>query len=128
MTQVLTGLFPLFAALLERLTSSGAPSSGFRDSGPEGFDAGALLAAAPDGTGFLTSAPVEGFFAAAFSLARVMPFALSRSNSCFRPAAVVGIGGRSMFRGSDNLGALAGREEDFNDKSVSTRSNAVSDQ
>lgn len=59
-------------------------------------------------------APLAGddFFAAAFSLARVMPFALSLSISCFRPSAVVGIGGLSMLRGSEFLGAVDGVEVD----------------
>ena len=98
----LGAFLPLFAALLERLTSSETSSSPFTDSGADGFGA-----ATPPPAGF--------FFAAAVSLARAIPFCFNLSSSCFRPAAVVGMAGRSMLRGSEDLGVVVvvveGREE-----------------
>ena len=119
-TQVLTGLFAFFADLRERLTSSGTSSSGFTDSGADGFDV-APPTAPPDGRDFLAVAvsgcfgvaPAgEDFFAVAVLLARMIPFCLSLSSSCFRPAAVVGIGGLSILRGSADLGVVDGAEVD----------------
>lgn len=104
----LADLFPFFAILQERLTSSGTSAS----SGVEGLGAAPPAGGNVFWTGVFAPPAAGAFFAPALSLVRVMPLAFSLSISCFRPAAVVGMAGLSMLRGSDALGAVDGVEVD----------------